>query len=1488
MMNVETLGPSLNPRSEDVVLISDDDDILEVTMETNQRVFGKTTTTMKDEVSEFLIRHCDGHSDPSELEEIIQECSHTPFCLYLYTDLRLHDGRTVCALLVGYFSHTPGVCVVRLLHTLTFNPDAHLLIGALTRLRLPLCNLAMFYCDIYQTEVRQMLVSKLRRYSPRLVSLSGLPGLTSRACRAGLQPAFAHVVTLVRDVHTHCSASASALDALKDLFSEGEGSECVLVLRSVERMAGCWRELLDYFKSRRGQKDAERIKDRLMDHGVKLDFLFLSHALEPLRILQDLQRNNSPLVAEQFQLLAVVARSYADRFLCPTAAEGLLRRWNHELLHNKADLLSLAELNLSNEARDFLWATPVVDLSEERRCDFLRRARAFYEGVLKSIVDDAPKPLDAAALKNISTIMKHPDNVADKDLYQRMLPALGAQLGVCQPGSAESKRLASDYLSLIQSEQSRPRTEGGASCWARMLQRMGACPLQRLLLTLLALPSSLNMDQVFSMMLSSSKSVEKDQPRASPASCRRTGSDVVLRRRREARRGYGGSSSEEDESSSDEGSSSDERNNGASKSSLRRRVQSYSSSTENSEDQNTSESSDVVCLTETSQSSTTSSSTRQWNRKTHKGQRQRPAESVHVLSSDDDQQSMEISEADPADFSSGRLVWGRVPGFSPWPAVICPITEQNSQQEMREVHWYGQDMVSLVKVKNLIPFKNFNSSFCHKSFSLLSVYKEGIFLALKEMAKCKSKKFSSDSEDRATLLREMMSWAAEGFKTDQDDASSEGVNISNDARKRKPSFSKPKPAAAASSSSFSPSNVLSVKMKQVSVSLTRLPDHTISSHLKTSAGPEQGEWGGAQKRWSEKDAERQWRRMRRDLEREARIKRREERKKRKEHKKKRSFDQSKKIHRGIVKGFSRVNKTSSDYRQPDQKLREETIRRIMDSNLDIDGFCLCCGTEDVVISHPLFKGGLCSKCKENFAETVYRYDDDGYQSYCTICCYGMEVILCGNDSCCRSFCQDCLNILVAPGTYDVLTQLDPWICYMCQPHTAQGALQPRPDWSTRVQQLFTSNGDMEFEPHRVYPSIPANLRQPLRILSLFDGIATGFVVLKELGFKVDQYVASEVCEDSVAVATINHEGKILHVGDVRTLTKKQLDAWGPFDLLIGGSPCNDLACVNPYRKGLYEGSGRLFFDYYRILQLLKPKEEDPRPFFWLFENVVSMQICDKVGICRFLECNPVLVDAVLVSPAHRARYFWGNIPGMSRPITASQSDKLTLQDCLERGREARVTKVRTITTNTNCLKQNGKKSILPVLQGGQEDTLWVTELERIFGFPKHYTDVRNMNKQQRQRVLGKSWSVPVVRHLLAPLKDYYACEELLPVTNSALSHTPNALISTSINSLNSNLHFSNTCISTSSNNLNPTSNASDPTLKPTSNISDSTLKPTSNISDSTLNPASNASDTPLKPALNALDSTLNPTTNGTLNPDPNATDSSSNASDFTLSLTLSP
>ncbi|XP_074499588.1 uncharacterized protein LOC141772483 isoform X1 [Sebastes fasciatus] len=437
--------------------------------------------------------------------------------------------------------------------------------------------------------------------------------------------------------------------------------------------------------------------------------------------------------------------------------------------------------------------------------------------------------------------------------------------------------------------------------------------------------------------------------------------------------------------------------------------------------------------------------------------------------------------------------------------------------------------------------------------------------------------------------------------------------------------------------------------------------------------------------------------------------------------------------------------------------RESIRENVKEKGKTIGDFCLACGSTEIEVQHPLFEGGLCLKCKVNFTETLYRYDEDGYQSYCTVCCAGLEVILCGNASCCRCFCKDCLEILVGLGTFDKLKDIDPWSCYMCKPSECDGNLKLRPDWSVKVQDFFVNNSAMEFEPHRVYPSIPADRRRPIKVLSLFDGIATGYLVLRDLGFKIERYVASEICEDSIAVGMVKHEGKIEYVNDVRTITRKHVAEWGPFDFLIGGSPCNDLSMVNPLRKGLFEGTGRLFFEFYRLLTLLKPKEDEDRPFFWLFENVVFMSANDKSDICRFLECNPILVDAVKVSPANRARYFWGNLPGMNRPLATSLDDKVNLQDCLELGRSAKFDKVRTITTKSNSIRQ-GKLGPLPVSMNGKEDYLWCTEMEQIFGFPKHYTDVNNMGRSQRQKVLGRSWSVPVIRHLFAPLKDYFECE----------------------------------------------------------------------------------------------------------------------------------
>lgn len=65
----------------------------------------------------------------------------------------------------------------------------------------------------------------------------------------------------------------------------------------------------------------------------------------------------------------------------------------------------------------------------------------------------------------------------------------------------------------------------------------------------------------------------------------------------------------------------------------------------------------------------------------------------------------------------------------------------------------------------------------------------------------------------------------------------------------------------------------------------------------------------------------------------------------------------------------------------------------------------------------------------------------------------------------------------------------------------------------------------------------------------------------------------------------------------------------------------------------------------------------------------------------------------------------------------------------------------------------------PILMMGESDKLWITELEEIFGFPRHYTDVNNLSATNRQKLLGKSWSVQTLTAILRPLCFYFKCKE---------------------------------------------------------------------------------------------------------------------------------
>ncbi|XP_016367330.1 uncharacterized protein LOC107707749 isoform X2 [Sinocyclocheilus rhinocerous] len=1234
-------------------------------------------------------------------EDITAFFIQTPYCLYLFHGVELQDENKAIVLLLGFFDKATGENKFRLLDVLhpeeeTADAICTCIVEMLKKFRIPLMNMAIFYSNFPEHED---LLSGLKLLKPEIVSLCGLTDMAGRVCHSGVEKIeiSGPIVNLITEIYKHFPSFPDSLQTLlEDVdcsnFSNILTSQCSLFCRIIQKMTLAWSDLEKYF----GSLDAdEKVICRLLsDPKIRLNVLFLSHALQPLCDFQEnIDRGVS--VTRLLQDASQLVRFYTASFLRPKTAELFHRRGKTSLIQETVGHLPRGEVEVGKQAADFL-----LQCSEELT-DYLETFHSsvisFYTTVTVNIVECLP--FSDSTMRNLSLVLCPGKKL---EVTGKIVQDLGACFGVCS--SAENVSLLTDEFleyQFIDGGDTHPADQSMEEYWKTELRIMGrTSSFGKLIVSLLALPRTLKKEIIFEQMFQQT--------------------DYLKEMKME--------DFEEKEMAEDDATDSS----------------SYKSAPSHlSPETQGSIASDIIDLTEmddmapidvediapmevddivpiSSDSDTESQNNTEGDHPY-----------VSVILDDDDDEDDEITDDDDdyncdaddvtwnyADgYTVGEMVWGPIEGFGLWPGLVQSWDSKKPCGSMRKVVFFGNRMQSEVQADDLLPFFSFAKCFCSNSFATVMAYKDAIFSSLQVASRRSRMFFSPETDSKDELLRVMLDWAFGGFEPSGPD----GLQPLSECNNK---IYMPRSVNRNMENHKDPKG----KLFKLTVSLSKLPESLDLHNGLIDLGTTEV----YRKRMDSKWNQRSWQTVKT--------------------RRKQKYTQRNK-HQKITPSVH------IESRQNSQK-RHQMVHEFLENKRNIQEFCLSCGSTPVEIIHPLFEGRLCSNCKYNFTETLYRYDEDGYQSYCTVCCSGMEVILCGHDSCCRSYCVDCLDILVGEGTFNQLKNVDPWTCYLCAPESSSGALKPRHDWSIRVQEFFANNSAMEFEPHRVYPSIPANQRRPIRVLSLFDGIATGYLVLRDLGFKVEKYVASEVDEESITISMVNHDGKITHVDDVKNITKKHIDKWGPFDLLIGGSPCNDLSIVNPARKGLYEGTGRLFFEYYRLLNVMKPKEDDPQPFFWLFENVVFMQTQVKADICRFLECNPVLVDAVKVSPANRARYFWGNIPGMNRPIRASQNDKLALQECLEPGRTAKYEKVRTITTRSNSLKQGTNDAHFPITMNGKDDNIWITEMEKIFGFPKHYTDVKNMGRLQRQRVLGKSWSVPVIRHLLAPLKDYFACDEV--------------------------------------------------------------------------------------------------------------------------------
>ena len=125
----------------------------------------------------------------------------------------------------------------------------------------------------------------------------------------------------------------------------------------------------------------------------------------------------------------------------------------------------------------------------------------------------------------------------------------------------------------------------------------------------------------------------------------------------------------------------------------------------------------------------------------------------------------------------------------------------------------------------------------------------------------------------------------------------------------------------------------------------------------------------------------------------------------------------------------------------------------------------------------------------------------------------------------------------------------------------------------------------------------------MNVLSLFDGMSCGQVALERAGIKVDRYFAAEIDKYAIKIAEKNYP-ETMELGDVTKISCKDdrlrsshyYNSGVKFDLLIGGSPCQDLSFANEEKLGLEGRKSNLFWEYVRLLKEIKPR-------YFLLENV---------------------------------------------------------------------------------------------------------------------------------------------------------------------------------------------------------------------------------------------------------------------------------------------
>lgn len=317
----------------------------------------------------------------------------------------------------------------------------------------------------------------------------------------------------------------------------------------------------------------------------------------------------------------------------------------------------------------------------------------------------------------------------------------------------------------------------------------------------------------------------------------------------------------------------------------------------------------------------------------------------------------------------------------------------------------------------------------------------------------------------------------------------------------------------------------------------------------------------------------------------------------------------------------------------------------------------------------------------------------------------------------------------------------------------------------------------------------------MNVVSLFNGMNTGRQALENVGIKVDKYYSSEIKPYGIEL-TQYHFPDTIQVGDVTKWREWNID-WKSIDLILSGSPCQDLSAAGK-RAGINGSKSSLFFVFVEILEHIKSLNSK---VLFLQENVGSASKLDVGIMSRALGVYPVRINSSLVTAQLRDRYYWSNIKtketmfDVVTDIPQPKDRGIMFKDIITDGRVERVKSLALlesesrVCTSQESIKKRASKEFINMiyvdtdkhtclntksgaleiskqeyLKHRNETTGMITlikkdgivrtvnkiEMCRLQGFPDNYCDILTTSKAGS--LLGDGWTLPIIEHIFKFIK----------------------------------------------------------------------------------------------------------------------------------------